>query len=40
VNIGSEICNEAFSHSQSLINDQVRNALLARKFLIHKILDR
>jgi aspartate carbamoyltransferase catalytic subunit len=39
VNIGSELCNEAFSHSQSLINEQVQNAFLARKFLIHKILD-
>lgn len=40
VNIGVELCREAFEGNQSLIGKQVENAFLARKFLIHKILDR
>lgn len=39
VNIGVELSRSVFVHEQSLINKQVKNAFLARKMLINKILD-
>lgn len=39
VNIGAEICVQAFAHKNSLINKQVQNALIARTHLISWMLN-